>query len=224
MKKTIRSILAAVLATLMILSLVGCDLPKFGQEEDHTPNYDKMIDNFVSTGLNTFEMTIGDEHAPNATVWLKNGRGLTYSSDTNVVTVTDLGKVTAVGEGTAYVVIVADNTPSALYEVYRYDVYGVAPEADLSNLPTIEGIDFATEIANFNSTQLNTATLKIGMTHSPTASVWASAGGTCYTSDASVVTVAPNGTVTAVGKGTAYVIIKASVGNMFEISKYIVNG
>ena len=45
-----------------------------------------------------------------------------------------------------------------------------------------------------------------------------------YKSDSSVVSVSGNGTVTAIGKGTAYVVIKSNVGNMFEICKYVVNG
>ena len=50
---------------------------------------------------------------------------------------------------------------------------GSVPEADLSNLPEIEGVDFAYEIEYFNSTPLNTFHLKVGDSHTPTASVWA---------------------------------------------------
>lgn len=95
------------------------------------------------------------------------------------------------------------------------------PEADLSNLPAIEGIDFAYEIEYFNSTMFNTFTLKVGDSHTPTAAVWAGEDDSCYSSDESVVFVAKNGNVFAKGKGTAYVIIKG-VGDMFEIYKYTV--
>ncbi len=94
------------------------------------------------------------------------------------------------------------------------------PEADLSNLPYVEGIDFAYEIEYFNSTMLNTFTLKVGDSHTPTASVWADSG-SCYSSDESVVFVAKNGNVFAKGKGTAYVLIKGST-KMYEVYKYIV--
>ena len=74
----------------------------------------------------------------------------------------------------------------------------------------------------FASTPLNTKELHVGEAHTPTASVWAQNGGTCYTSDAKVVSVAPNGAVTAKARGTAYVVIKSGIGNMFEMYKYIV--
>ena len=95
------------------------------------------------------------------------------------------------------------------------------PEAGLSNLPAIEGVDFAYEIEYFNSTMLNTFTLRVGDKHTPTASVWAGDEDSCYSSDESVVFVAKNGNVFAKGRGTAYVVIKG-IGNMFEIYKYIV--
>ena len=95
------------------------------------------------------------------------------------------------------------------------------PEAELSNLPYIEGIDFAYEIEYFNSTLFNTFTLEVGDSHTPTAAVWAGDDDSCYSSDESVVFVAKNGNVFAKGRGTAYVIIKG-VGSMFEIYKYIV--
>jgi len=213
-----------VLMILFVCVLTGCgnsqDLVSemFGKKE---LNHQKIIDSFVSDNLNTFELTVGDAHAPGAVLWLKSGMGSVYTSDNNVVTVTDLGKVTAVGEGTAYVIIGAMG--NKMYEVYCYHVYGVAPEADLSNIPQIDGVDFEKEIENFAESKLNTYTLKIGEAHQPTASVWAN-GDNCYSSDTSVVTVAGNGTVAAVGKGTAYVIIKSEIGNMFEIYKYVVKG
>ncbi len=95
------------------------------------------------------------------------------------------------------------------------------PEADLSNLPEIEGIDFAYEIEYFNSTMLNTFTLKVGDSHTPNAAVWAGEEDSCYSSDESVVFVAKNGNVFAKGKGTAYVLIKGST-KMFEVYKYVV--
>lgn len=180
-----------------------------------TTDYEEMIDSFVSTNNNTFELTIGDEHSLN-NAWL-NSKGVTvYSSDENIVTISKYGKVTAVGEGTAYIVIV---TRHENFEVYRFDVYSPVPEADLSNLPEIDGIDFASEIANFTSTSLNTNTLKIGDTHKPL--TWSSAKH--YVSDTSVINVDSNGEVTAVGKGTAY-LITAVDESIYNVYKYVVNG
>ena len=207
-----KKILAFFTATILMFGFTACSKSKI--------DYNKMIDGFVADSLNTFELTIGEEHSPTAQVWIQGGgKGTTtYSSDEKVVTINEAGKVTAVGEGSAYVVITAQF--GAMHEVYRYDVY--APEADLSHLPVIEGFDFAGQIATFSSTALNTKELHKGESHTPVAAVWAQNGGACYTSDANVVTVAPNGAVTANQRGTAYVVIKSAVGNMFEMYKYIV--
>lgn len=96
------------------------------------------------------------------------------------------------------------------------------PEADLSNIPYVEGVDFAYEIEYFNSNMLNTFTLKVGDSHTPTASVWADANedGHCFSTDESVVFVARNGNVFAKGRGTAYVLIKGM--SMYDVYKYIV--
>lgn len=83
------------------------------------------------------------------------------------------------------------------------------------------GFDFETAISKFQSTPLNTITLEVSKTHTPTAAVWAKNGAAaCYSSDEAVVTVAKDGTVTAVGAGTAYVAIDA--GSMYELYCYIV--
>ena len=210
--------------TLLMVVLSGCGnaqdwMNKWSDKKEL--DYEAIIDSFVSDELNTYELTVGEAHAPQAKFWLKSGDGSVYTSDENVVTVTDLGKVTAVGEGTAYVII--GGTGNEMYQTYCYHVYDVAPEADLSNLPQIDGVDFKGEIESFVESELNTYTLKIGDKHEPTAAVWAN-GDNCFSSDASVVTVACNGTVTAVGRGTAYVIIKSSVGDMFDIYKFVVYG
>ena len=227
-----KKLVAGLLVIMLVFTFTGCGavdkvLEKFQttlnqtlEKETTELDYDAIIESFVAGPLNTFELYIDDVHAPIANVWLKNGMGTVYSSDENVVTVSELGKVTAVGEGSAYVIIGAMG--NSMYEVYRYDVYAKSPEANLSNLPEIDGVNFLKQIENFNSTPLNTQELKVGEAHSPTAAIWSQNGGECFTSDSSVVVVAVNGTVTAQSKGTAYVIIKAGIGNMFEIYKYIV--
>lgn len=82
-----------------------------------------------------------------------------------------------------------------------------------------KGFDLDAAIADFQEDAFNTASLKVGGTDKPQAYIWAENGGRCYTSDNSVVTVAADGTVTAVGKGTAYVAIVAPTG-MYQIYRY----
>jgi len=92
-----------------------------GNDKDTELDYDAIIDSFVPDSLNTFQLSVGDIHKPNAAVWLQGSRGAVYSSDESVVTVTELGKVTAVGQGSAYVIIVGGGRMNACY---RYDVVG----------------------------------------------------------------------------------------------------
>ena len=70
--------------------------------------------------------------------------------------------------------------------------------------------DFESAVSEFTSTPLNTTKLEIGKTHTPSAALWTQTGAaTCYSSDENIVTVAEDGTVTAVGEGTAYVAIQS---------------
>lgn len=189
------------------------------ESSEKSIKFEKMIAGFEESPLNVFELTLGENHVPGAAIWIEKTGGPTYSGAPDVVTVNKYGKVTAVGKGEAFVVIVSPIS-DAMYQVYKYVVYGEVPEADLSRLPVIDGIDFEKEIENFEETPLNTKTLKVDQADSPTAAIWAQNGGKCYTSDDSVVAVDSNGTVSAVGEGTAYVIIKSGIGNMFEMYKY----
>ena len=100
-------------------NILDGNLGSDGKEEKL--DYDAIIDSLVPDALNTFELSVGDTHKPNAAVWLQGSRGAVYSSDESDVTVTDLGKVTAVGQGTAYVIIVGGGKMNACY---RYDVVG----------------------------------------------------------------------------------------------------
>lgn len=219
--KNLQKILSLVLI-IMLLSLSGCKNTE--QSASTTIDYQEKIDSFVSSDLNTFELIVGDEHKPIAAEWLKVGDGDVYSDNTDVVTVDSYGKVTAVGEGSTFVVIIAPD--HVMFEVYRYDVYGAIPEADLSRLSEIEtDIDLAYEIEHFNSTSFNTYELKVGEMHTPRASVWLNGGrGTCFSTDDSVVSIAENGNVTAVGNGTAYVLIDSGMGDMYDVYMYKVKG
>lgn len=123
-----------LLATLMILS--GCggksdsDKPDiFGKPgETSSIDYDHIIDNFVEDTFNHTTLAVGEADKPQAAIWLQNNAigCTTYTSDPSVVTVTDLGKVEAVGTGTAYVIITANY--GTMHDIHRYDVVGTAAE------------------------------------------------------------------------------------------------
>ncbi len=202
--------------------------------------WDEYINSFVENSLNTFELYVDDNHKPSAAVWVQGGNAdRVYSDNTDVVTVSPYGVVTAVGEGEAHVVIKGLGN---MHEVYLYKVFGYQPEAessklpeaepseppaaDLSNLPALHSQDFATLIENFSESSLNTHTLEVGDTYSPGETVWVLNGYEeyCHTSDEDVVTVSPYGKVTAVGRGTAYVVIESPVsgGSMYGIHKIYV--
>ena len=81
------------------------------------------------------------------------------------------------------------------------------------------GFDFDSAIAEFEPNAFNSSALKVGATDKPQAYIWLQNGGNIYTSDEAVVTVAADGTVTAVGEGTAYVAIVAATG-MSDLYRY----
>lgn len=97
-------------------------------------------------------------------------------------------------------------------------------EPDLSNLPEIEGVDFAAEIEDYARDSFNFQYLSEGETHEAQGAVFAANGGAAYTSDPSVVKVNRRGVVTAVGTGTAYVIVCYGYNNQqTKLTKYMVN-
>lgn len=249
-----RLCLVGMIATMM-MAATGCGM----LQSQSAPSNEEVIESFVSSAFNTIDLKVGDEHKPQAAVWLPTDGG-TYSSDESVVTVTSLGKVTAVGKGSAYVII---RGQGAMYQAYLYNVSGdVAVQestkvpsvdnssnklerannsnsnnndndnnnnggatsdtnTDTSNLPVIEGVDFASEIENFVEDPFNVIKLSVGEKYKNMYALWTQTGAVCYTSDESVVTVASNGAVTAQGKGVAYVIIKTP-SPLFAIIKYVV--
>lgn len=143
MKKMTVKVFACVMVFVMMVSFAGCSnadfsesvptgtvtefdignsledlLPDATSETHRTFTYEEMIDSFVPDALNCFDLKVGESHKPQAALWLQGGSGEVYSSDENVVTVSALGKVTAVGEGEAYVVI----SIGSLFQVMRYTV------------------------------------------------------------------------------------------------------
>ncbi len=214
MMKRFKKIFSFVLAIMALLSFAGC-------QKQQVIDYQSMIDSFVSDSNNTYELTVGEAHKPHAAVWLESGTGTVYTDNDQVITVSKYGKVTAVGEGHAHVVITADQTGTQ-FEVFRYDVYAPVPVADLSNLPDlISGINLRHEIENFHATPLNSVELKIDEQYTPPASLMAQYG-TCYSTDESVVTVEKNGNVSAVGRGTAYVVYESGISDSYQIYQYLV--
>ena len=185
-----------------------------GCGKDDKPDYGALIESFVPNAMNTVELEVGQEYKPQeATVWLSGGKGDAYTSNEKVATVTKLGKVTAVGEGTAYIIISGSKEISL---VTRVTVTLPAAEADLSHLPEIEGFDFKSEIENFVPTMANSYELKVGEKNVPFGAntVYSPA---FYVSSDSVIAVADNATVTAIGRGTAYLVIQDTHFNKFSI-------
>lgn len=82
-------------------------------------DFDTYTEGFSSNAFNTFSLETGAMHTPQAAIWLSVQGSTAASSDTAVVTVSETGDVTAVGEGSAYVVYIGTGGMS---EVYRYDV------------------------------------------------------------------------------------------------------
>ena len=82
------------------------------------------------------------------------------------------------------------------------------------------GFDMDSAIAEFEQTQFNAKTLKVGQTISHPAAAWTNTGRTvCYSSDEAVVTVDASGKVTAVGEGQAYVAVVVE-GASYELCRY----
>ena len=118
MKKVMKSMVVVSVLMVMVLSLSGCGT--LNKILNSRIDYDKMIESYVPDHFNTKTLSVGDIDGPSARIWLENKLGSVYTSDESVVTISDLGKVTAVGPGTAYVVITGP--AGFLFEVYHYTV------------------------------------------------------------------------------------------------------
>ena len=118
MKKTMKTLAVVSILAVMVLSFSGC--ASLNKMLNSHIDYDKMIESYVPDHFNQVTLSVGEIDGPQARIWLQSKLGSVYTSDESVVTISDLGKVTAVGPGTAYVVITAPT--GALFEVYHYTV------------------------------------------------------------------------------------------------------
>lgn len=100
-------------------------------------------------------------------------------------------------------------------------------EADLSDLPTIEGADFEELIDDFAEDSFNVIELKSGEKEKPMkADYTLSRGGKCYSSDESVATVSDSGTIKAKGRGTCYIALvgdESTFGREIMVYKVVVD-
>lgn len=236
MKKTIR-LFAVLLFALTILSTVSICVS--AKEID----FDKYIAEYEPSFYSDLVLEVGETDKPTASVWVEHGSGEVYSSNTNIVTVGKNGTVTAVGEGTAYVVYLGIGT---MHEVYRFtvisnDTPSVAPSEESVTTPENNTAEPSKDSADNNSTPASENTvnwnelkemyvhdefsdikLSIGETNTPGSALWIKSGAKAYSSDENVVTVSKNGTVTAVSEGTAYVAYVPPVESASKVYKVIV--
>ena len=196
------------------------------------------ISNYVESPLNHFSLKVGETSKPLAArgwKWVD-----TYTSNEKVVKVSSKGKVVAVGEGSAYVVISSKIGLGKLVECYRYDVNRESPTKEKaadawgqfkSDESTENTEEKTTESTKAPKAKVPSAyaqgyrqikefverdphwitTLQVGDAFTVDCmKVWKNAGVSTYSTNKKVVTVDAAGRVKAVGKGTAYVIIAVS--------------
>lgn len=113
MKKNrcVKVVISVILAVLLFVATVPAMAAGF--------DMDAAIAEFEQTQFNAKTLKVGQTISHPAAVWTNTGRTVCYSSDEAVVTVDASGKVTAVGEGQAYVAVVVEG---ASYNLCRYDV------------------------------------------------------------------------------------------------------
>ena len=99
---------------------------------------------------------------------------------------------------------------------------GTNQNASAAQLPEVPGVDFESEIEYFAESFDNVVTFSVGNNYRHGAAIWVQNGGTIYTSDSSVISVAGNGNVRAEGSGVAYVIYMGRTG-MYVTVKFVVN-
>lgn len=125
MKKIYRMILAIALLSALMLSAAA---PALAAENF---DFQAAISEFQPDAFNDNTLTIGQTHRPVGAVWAASGT--CYLSNDAVLTIDAQGNVTAVGEGTCYVAIVAT---TGMYAVSRYTVTAAAAENPQPVIPT----------------------------------------------------------------------------------------
>lgn len=194
-----KKLLALLLAVMLVCSLVAC-----GSNEDTiSKEYQEIIDDFIEGDDTEITLVIGKEHRAQGAHNLDGKLNLTYnifSSDENVVNVSPKGKVTAISEGTAYVII-AEKLPILGIVDYDCTKYTVV---------TYDTVARNADIAFWNSD-----TLLVGETLS------SASPSAVYSTDQSVIAISDNGAVMAVGPGVARVVYDiGSSQNVYEYTVY----
>lgn len=140
----LKKLIAIAASVALVLSFAGCS----DDDEAGAIDYNHIIENYVEDGFNHEALVVGESHKPKAAIWLQtNAPGCTtYTSDPKVVTVSDLGKVDAVGVGSAYVIITAEN--GRMHDIMRYDVVATVEEKQKIN----SGISDTNRVTVSNST------------------------------------------------------------------------
>ena len=112
-------IFSILLVTVLLIAVTA--MPAFAT----TVDFDKYIAEYTPNSFNDRTMEVGETHKPTSAVWMGSGNAVCQSSDASVVTVSEDGVVTAVGEGTAYVAYIVS---TGMYSTYRYTVTEVFAE------------------------------------------------------------------------------------------------
>jgi len=89
--------------------------------------FEKAIEGFSAQHYNVISLKVGQMHSPLASTWVMGG-GEGFTSDPSVVTIDSDGVVTAVGEGSAYIYIVA---VTGMDDIYYYTVEAAKDTATL---------------------------------------------------------------------------------------------
>lgn len=201
----------------------------------------KSIDNYVESPLNHYYLEIGHTDKPLAANW---SNAKLYSSNENVIQTSSGGKVTAVGEGEAFIVV-SSGSFDPLMQCYKYEVgqkeqdsitesttestavntTGNKKTRKKSKVKVPKEFEIGYESAKLRAKQYphSIETINIGDTFLPSAAkIWGDPGGLkTYSTNKNVVTVNDKGKIKAVGKGTAYVIIavdeRIQEGNCYKV-------
>ena len=185
-------------------SFAGND--KYNEAENVTVNVTvSKIDTKITVNTDSLDLKVGNETTVKGTLTPSGAGKVSYmSNNDSVVTVDEnTGKVTAVSEGTATIIVYYDGN----------DDYNMADDVTIS--VTVSKIDTSIEV---NKKSLD---LKVGKDSTVTAKLTpADAGAITFTSsDESVVTVDKNGKVKAVSEGSATITASYAGSDKYNAAK-----